>query len=145
MCRFLDYPAHLRHGIHIDACLCGAHIYTGADKVCLGQSLRNGTQQQLISLGKTLLHQSGKAADKIDAAFLCRAIHCQGKRYIIRGAAAAGHKCHGGNGDSLVYDGDAKLAFYCFTCFDKVFRFTGDFIINFIAAALGVFADAVQQ
>ena len=145
MGRLLDDAAHAGHGVHVDARLGGAHIDAGADDIRLRQCLWNGPQQQLVAVGKALLHQRRVAADEVHAAGLGGPVHGVGKGNVVLRVAAAGHQRHGGHGDALVDDGNTELPLNLLARPHQMLRPTADLVIDFLAAALGILADAVQQ
>ena len=141
----LDDAAHASHGVHVDARFGRADIHAGADEIRFRQRLGDGAQQQLVAPRHPLLHQRGKAADEVHAAGLGRPIHSQGKGHQILRVAGTGHQRHGGDGDALIDDGDAELALDVVTRLHQMLGVAGDLVIDFIAAALGILTDAVQQ
>ena len=143
--RFLDDASHAGYGVHVDARLGGANVYTGANEIRFRQRSGNGAKQQLVPPRKPLLHQSGKAADEVHAAGLGRPIHGEGKGHKVLRVAGTGHQRHGGDGDALIDDGNAELALDVVPRLHQMLGVAGDLVIDFIAAALGILADAVQQ
>ena len=141
----LDDAPHTGHGVHIDTRPGGTHIHTGADKIRFRQCLGDGTQQQLIAPGEAFLHRRGKAADEVHTAGLSRPIHGQGKGHKVLCSTAGGNQSHGGDGNAFVDNRDAELAFNILAGFYQIFSVTGDLVINLVAAALRILADAVQQ
>ena len=100
---------------------------------------------QLVAFAEALLHQRGIAAQKVHAAGLARPVKGQGEGDVVLRVAAARHQRHGGDGDALVDDGDTEFAFDIPARLHQLFRPAADFVVNFVAAALGILADAVQQ
>ena len=145
MGRLLDDAAHTGHRVHVDAGLGAAHVDAGAHQIGLGQRLGDGAQQQLVAFAEALLHQRGIAAQKVHAAGLARPVEGQGEGNVILRVAAARHQRHGGDGDALVDDGDTEFAFDIPARLHQLFRTAADLVVNFVTAALGILADAVQQ
>ena len=143
--RLFDDAAHTGHRVHVDAGPRAAHVDAGAHQIGLGQRLGDGAQQQLVAFAEALLHQRGIAAQKVHAAGLARPVKGQGEGNVILRVAAARHQRHGGDGDALVDDGDAEFAFDIPARLHQLFRTAADFVVNFVTAALGILADAVQQ
>ena len=60
--------------VHVDAGLGGADVHGRADDVGLGESLRQGADEQLRGRGHGLGNECGVAADQVDADFLGRLV-----------------------------------------------------------------------
>ena len=141
----LDDAAHELHGIHIDAGTGGANVDAGAHQLRPVQGLRNGADQLFVGKGHSLLHQCGIAADKVDAAGLCRPVqrHCEG--YIVLRLAGSGHQSHGGHGDPLVHNGDPEFMLDVLAGLDQLFRIPGDFLVDLVTGLLRIGIAAAQE
>ena len=106
---FLDNATHFRHGVHIDARLGGADIHAGAHPLGGRHGLGDGADQLPVPRGAALLHQSGKAADEVDAAGDRRRVQGFGDFHIGIRLTGAGHNGDGRDGNSFVDDGNTKF------------------------------------
>ena len=70
----LDDTAEQFDRVHVDAGLGGADVHGRADDVGLGESLRQGADEQLLGRGHGLGNECGVAADQVDADFLGRLV-----------------------------------------------------------------------
>ena len=70
----LDDMAEQFDRVHVDAGLGGADVHGRADDVGLGESLRQGADEQLLGRGHGLGNECGVAADQVDADFLGRLV-----------------------------------------------------------------------
>ena len=141
----LDDAAHQRDGVQIDARLGRGHVDRRANQIGLSQRLGDRVDQDLVALGKALLHQRGKTADEVDAGRACRAVERLGKRHIaVRGGHRADHRDRGDR-DALVDDRDAELALDLLARGDQLFRAAGDLVINLIRQHIDIVAGEVAQ
>ena len=139
------YAAHFGDGIHVDTGACRAYVHARAYKIGLRHRLRYRAKQELITLGKALVHERRVPADEVHAAGLCRAVERQRKGNIVLGLAASRDERDGRDGNALVDDGYAELALDILAGFNELFRAAADLVVYFFAAALGVLAYAVEQ
>ena len=142
--RFHDLP-HQADGIHVDARPGGAHVDGGADQLRLRQRLRDGADELLVRRRHALLHESGVAADEVDAAGLGGPVQGQGEGDVVLRAAGGGHQGHGGHGDPLIDDGDAELPLDGFAGGHQLFRAAGDLLVDLGAGGLGVGVAAGEE
>ena len=143
--RLLDDAPHQADSIQIHARLGRRDVDRRADQIGLGQRLGNGVDEDLITLGKALLHKGGKTADKVYAGRACRAVKRLGKRHI---AISVGHRAdHRDRGDrnALVDDRDAQLALDLLTGRNQLLRAAGDLIIHLVRKHVDVVAGEVSQ
>ncbi|MPM83727.1 hypothetical protein SDC9_130796 [bioreactor metagenome] len=91
------------------------------------------------------MHQRGKPADEIHAAFLRRAIHRQRKGDIVLRIARFHNQRHRGHGDALVDDGDAHLALNLLANGYEPLGTAGDLVIDFLCGAFRVAVRTVPQ
>ena len=104
---------HQTYRVHIKARFCGAHIDGAADTFRLRQSLRYGSNQVLLTLGHALGYQSRITADEVHTHLFGRFIQSHGQGHVIL-RLLAGRLADGGDGgdrNSLIYNGNAIIAF----------------------------------
>ena len=141
----LDGGAHEADGIHVDARLGGRHVHRGADQIGLGQSLGNDGDQVAIPLGHALMHQGGIAADEVDAHGIGRPLEGMSQFEEHVGGHIPRHQRDGGDGHPLVDDRDAVLLLNVLTRSHQLFGLAGDLIVNVVAQAVPVVADAIEE
>ena len=142
---FLDDTPHFRNGIHVDARLGGADVHAGAHPLGGSHGLGDGADQLPVSRGAALLHQSGKAADEVDAAGDRRRVQRFRDLHIGICLAGTGHDGDGRNGNPLVDNGNSEFLLDVLADLHQVFGAAGDLPINLIAAGLQIRVAAVQQ
>ena len=140
-----DDLAHFGYGIHIDTGLGRTHIDAGADISGLGHCLGNGIHQDPVALGTTLLHQSRKAANKVDAASLCRLIHSDRQRYVGISITAVTNDGDRSYRDPLVDDGNAKLPLDLLADLHQILCTASDLVVDLPGADLDIRVRAIQQ
>ena len=143
--RLFDHAPHLRHGVHVDARLGGAHVHGGAHQIRGRQGLGNGTDELPVRLGKALLHKGGKTPDKIHAALCRRPVHGPGKGHVILRLAGSRHQGDGRDRDALVDNGNAELPLNGLSRFHQILGRAGDLVIDLVCAHLRIAVGAVQQ
>ena len=82
-CRFLHRLSHQGDGVHIDPRLGRADIDRRAHKIRAGQRFGDCGDQLPIGVRHALLHERGKAANKVNANIFGRAVKRLGKRDIV--------------------------------------------------------------
>ena len=139
--------SHQFHRVHVNACLGGAHIDGTAYALCLGQRLGNGENQVLVSPGHALAHKGGIAADEVYAHFLCSQV--KGLGYgdeILRALAGrTTHQRNGGDGDTLVDNGNTEISLDILARGNQVLCQSRDFLINLFIESLKIAVHTVQE
>ena len=141
----LDDTAHQADGVQVDTRLGRRDIDRRADQIGLRQRLGDRVDQNLVALGKALLHERGKAADEVDAGRTCGAVERLGERHIaVRGRHRADHRDRGDR-NALVDDRDAELALDLLARGDQLFRAAGDLFVNLVRQHVYIVAGEVAQ
>ena len=124
--------SHQAYRVHVQSALGGSHIDGAAHPLCGSQSLRNGTDQKLVCSCHALGYQRGISADKVDAHLSGRLVKClrNADKICLCFTGAAAHQSDRSNGNSLIYNGNAKLASNCVSCGDQISGVGGDFPID---------------
>ena len=82
--RLADDQAHLLYGVHVDAGLCGADVYAGADQLGIGQCAGDGADEPQVAFRQAFLAERGKPSDEVYADGFCCPVHKPGKNLIVR-------------------------------------------------------------
>lgn len=133
------------HCVHVDAGLRGADIYGRAYVLRHVQGLGNAFDQGIVAGAKALLHQSGVAAQEIDAGALGGSFQGFGHFYRILGLMGGGDQGDGSHRDPLMDDRDSILLADVLAGFHQIARIAADFVVNMVAGAFYAAANAVQQ
>jgi len=139
-----NHAAHNPHGVQIDPRLCGADVHRGADEFRLAQRLGNGGDKLTVAGGKTLLHQGGIPADKVDAHLFGRAVQGVGVPHHVPSGSARQYG-DGGHRNALVDNGDSVLLLDFIAGPHKLPGPGGDFVVHLLAGARNIAVHAVQQ
>ena len=143
--RLFDCLSHEPHRVHVNTRFRCGNVDTRADKVCLGQRLRDGSDQPTVAGGHALLHKSGEASDEIHAAGLCGAVHRLGKRNKILRLARTCDQRDGRNGNAFIDDGNAEFPLDLAARRDQMLCLPADLVMNFPGAGLRVRVCTVQK
>ena len=143
----LDDVAEQFDGIHVDTGFGGAHVDGRAYDVGFGQRLRQGADEHLLGRGHGLRHERGVAADQIDADLLGRPVERVRDLHEVVGAlaGAGADQRDRGDGDALVDDRDAVIAFDGLAGRHEILGIGGDFVVDVVADGIDVIGRAIQQ
>ena len=112
--------------------------------VGFGKRLGNGADKLTVSRGKSLLDESGKAADEVDPGFARRLLErfCEHHRIAV-----CGSREHRNRSDrySLVYYRDTVCFFDLLADGNEPAAKTHDFVVDFGACAVNVRIRTVEQ
>ena len=144
-CRALDDLAHFPDAVHIDTSLGGTKIYRRTDDIRRCQCLRNRVNQNAVTVGKALFHQSRKTTDEVDTDFLGGPVHGFCHRHI--GIRLAGIRCNGNrrNGHALMDDGDTVFRFNILTRLYEELRRLGNLVIHIAAKLVHIRMRTIPQ
>ena len=145
LCGLTDDFTHHADGVQIGACLGRSDIDRRTYQLCGCQSFWNRTNQNLIALGKALLYECGKAADKVDAAGSSGAIQCLRERNIRSRVCRRTDHRHWGDGNTLVDNRNAQFGFNLFAGLYQMLCLAGNLVIYLVAGCIDVAGDAVEQ
>ena len=137
--------AHLFYSIHIDTAFGRANAYGRANNVGNCQCFRNRRNQIAVALGIALVHESGKAADEVNANLLACVVQSLCQRYIIVAVAAFANHGNRRYGNTLVDNGHAQLNLDILTGFYQMLCLTANLIINFLRCYLDIRMTAITQ
>mgnify|MGYP000526724934 CR=1 FL=1 len=143
--RLFDCLSHEPHRVHVNTRFRCGNVDTRADKVCLGQRLRDGSDQPTVAGGHALLHKSGEASDEIHAAGLCGAVHRLGKRNKILRLARTCDQRDGRNGNAFIDDGNAEFPLDLAARRDQMLCLPADLVMNFSRAQASGFGSAQSR
>ena len=143
-CGFSNHASHKRHGIHIDARLCGTDIDGRADVIRYGKRLGNRLNERAIAGRKTFVDERAVSADEVDANRPGSAFQRFG---VFHGIPAAGSRQHGDGRyrDALIDDRDTVKFFDILTGFDKVLRTPRNFLVYFTAGGFNIGIGTVKK
>ena len=143
----LDDVAEQFDGVHVDAGFGGAHVHGGAYDVGFGQGLRQGADEHLLGRGHGLGYECGVAADQVDADLLGRAVECVCDLDKILGAlaGACAHQRDRSDGDTLIDDRDAVVAFDGLAGGNEVLGIGSDLAVDVVAGLVDIVRGAVEQ
>ena len=144
-CSLLNDLTHHLNSIHIDAGFCRTDIYGWTNEIGFAQGLWNTLDKSVVTACKTLLNKSGITADEIYTEFLCGFVKSVGKLDNILALARSGYHTDRGNWNSFMYNRNTIFLLDVFTCFNKVFCISTDFVINLCASLINVLVNAVKQ
>ena len=147
LCRFTNHLAHETNGVHIDTGLRGAEVDAGADDLGFGERLWDRTHQHLIRRGHALLADGRETAEEIDPDRLRSLVKGMGDLHEIRRglAGTAGRDGDRRDGDTLVDDRHTVLAADLLSCFHKVTRIAGDFLIDVVTEGVDITGRTVEK
>ena len=133
--------------VHVDAGLGGADVHGRADDVGLGKGLRQGADEQLLGRGHGLGDECGVAADQVDADLLGRLVKRVGDldEVLARLAGAGTDQRDRGDGDALVDDRDAVVAFDGLAGGNEVLGIGSDLAVDVAAGLVDIVRGAVEQ
>ena len=133
--------------VHVDAGLGGADVHGRADDVGLGKGLRQGADEQLLGRGHGLGDECGVAADQVDADFLGCLVKRVGDldEVLARLAGAGTDQRDRGDGDALVDDRDAVVAFDGLAGGNEVLGIGSDLAVDVVAGLVDIVRGAVEQ
>ena len=143
----LDDVAEQFDRVHVDAGLGGADVHGRADDVGLGKGLRQGADEQLLGRGHGLGDECGVAADQVDADLLGRLVKRVGDldEVLARLAGAGTDQRDRGDGDALVDDRDAVVAFDGLAGGNEVLGIGSDLAVDVAAGLVDIVRGAVEQ
>ena len=143
----LDDVAEQFDRVHVDAGLGGTDVHGRADDVGLGKGLRQGADEQLLGRGHGLGDECGVAADQVDADFLGCLVKRVGDldEVLARLAAAGADQRDRGDGDALVDDRDAVVAFDGLAGGNEVLGIGSDLAVDVVAGLVDIVRGAVEQ
>ena len=147
VCDVFDDVAEQLDGVHVDAGFGGSHIDRRADNVGFAQRLRQGADEQLFSRGHGLGYECRVAADQVDADLLRRTVKRMRNfhevlRALARACADQGNR---GDGDALVDDRNAVVAFDGLASRYEILGIRGDLAIDVLTDLVDAVGRAVQQ
>jgi len=142
-----DDVAEQFDGVHVDTGFGGSHVDGRADDVGFAQRFRQGADEQLFGGGHGLGYERGVAADQVDADLLRRMVKCMRDfheivRRFTRACADQGNR---GDGDALIDDRNAVVAFDGFAGGYEILGVRGDFVVDVVADFVNAVGRAVQQ
>ena len=143
----LDDVAEQFDRVHVDAGLGGTDVHGRADDVGLGKGLRQGADEQLLGRGHGLGDECGVAADQVDADFLGCLVKRVGDldEVLARLAGAGTDQRDRGDGDALVDDRDAVVAFDGLAGGNEVLGIGSDLAVDVVAGLVDIVRGAVEQ
>ena len=143
----LDDVAEQFDRVHVDAGLGGTDVHGRADDVGLGKGLRQGADEHLLGRGHGLGDECGVAADQVDADFLGRLVKRVGNldEVLARLAGAGTDQRDRGDGDALVDDRDAVVAFDGLAGGNEVLGIGSDLAVDVVAGLVDIVRGAVEQ
>ena len=143
----LDDVAEQFDRVHVDAGLGGTDVHGRADDVGLGKGLRQGADEQLLGRGHGLGDECGVAADQVDADFLgCLVKRVGDLDEVLACLAGAGtDQRDRGDGDALVDDRDAVVAFDGLAGGNEVLGIGSDLAVDVVAGLVDIVRGAVEQ
>ena len=143
----LDDMAEQFDRVHVDAGLGGADVHGRADDVGLGESLRQGADEQLLGRGHGLGNECGVAADQVNADLLRRTVKRMRNFHEIvrRFARACADQGNRGDGDALIDDRNAVVAFDGLAGGNEVLGIGGDLAVDVVAGLVDIVRGAVEQ
>ena len=141
----LDDFAHLADTVHIDACLGGTQVYRGAYHIGGSQSLRDGIQQDFVTVGKALLYQGRKTANKVYAYSLGCLVQGLCHRHI--GICLAGFSGNGNrsNGNTLMNNRNTVLGLNIFAGFYQKLSRLGNLVVDIAAELVNIRMSTVTE
>ena len=143
----LDDVAEQFDGVHVDAGFGGAHVHGGAHDVGFGKRLRQGTDKHLLGRGHGLGHERGVAANQVDADLLGSTVERVRDFDEVLGAlaGACAHQRDRSDGDTLIDDRDAVVAFDGLAGGHEILGIRGDLVVDVLADLVDAVGGAVQQ
>ena len=134
-------------GVHVDAGFGGSHIDGRADNVGFAQRFRQGADEQLFGGGHGFGHECGVAADQVDADLLRRMVKRMRNFHEIvrRFARACADQGNRGDGDALIDDRNAVVAFDGLASGYEILGIRGDLVVDVVADFVDAVGRAVQQ
>ena len=143
----LDDVAEQFDGIHVDTGFGGAHVDGRAYDVGFGQRLRQGADEHLLGRGHGFGDERRVSADQVHADLLGRAVErVREFDEVLGGLAGAGaDERDRGDGDALVDDRDAVVAFDGLAGGDQILGVGGDLAVDVVGDHVHVGVGAVEQ
>ena len=147
VCDVFDDVAEQFDGVHVDAGFGGSHIDGRADNVGFAQRFRQGADEQLFGGGHGFGHECGVAADQVDADLLRRMVKRMRNFHEIvrRFARACADQGNRGDGDALIDDRNAVVAFDGLASGYEILGIRGDLVVDVVADFVDAVGRAVQQ
>ena len=145
LCSSLNDFTHLTHAVHVNTSLSRTQINRGANHISSSQSLWNGINQNLIPIGKALLHQCRKTTNKVYANLLGSLVQSLCHWYIGISLAGLSSDSNWRNRNTLVNDGDTVLSLNVLTSFyQKLCRF-GNLVIDIATKIFNIRVSTITE